>query len=94
MEKTSVLPAASSFLTLNTVEMPVNCAIFPKNDKEMEKAFDRIRTELHLQYRMGYVPAPAEGRGGQWRDIRVELTRRRDLIVRSRLGYYNAPRAR
>ena len=32
-------------------------AFFPGNEKEMRKAFDRVRAELHSQYRMGYVPA-------------------------------------
>jgi len=69
-------------------------AFFPGNDKEMRKAFDRIRAELHHQYRMGYVPAGAEGEPGQWREIQVELTRREDLVVRSRLGYFSdGPRA-
>jgi len=62
-------------------------AFFPKNDKEMREAFDRIRAELHHQYRMGYVPAGSQGAAGEWREIRVELTRRNDLIVRCRLGY-------
>jgi Ca-activated chloride channel family protein len=39
-------------------------AFFPGNDKEMRKAFDRVRAELHHQYRMGYVPR-TEPAGGQ-----------------------------
>ena len=66
-------------------------AFFPRNDKEMEEAFDRIRTEIHHQYRMGYVPAGGEEGPGRWREIQVELTRRKDLIVRCRLGYYSNP---
>ncbi len=64
-------------------------AFFPTDDKEMRKAFERIRAELHNQYRMGYVPATGEKGPGQWREIQVELTRRKDLVVRSRLGYYS-----
>jgi Ca-activated chloride channel family protein len=64
-------------------------AFFPRKDKEMRKAFDRILAELHNQYRMGYVPA-SRGEGSErWREIRVELPRRPDLVVRSRLGYFN-----
>jgi Ca-activated chloride channel family protein len=66
-------------------------AFFPEKDKEMRKAFDRVRAELHSQYRMGYVPPRKEGASDQWREIRVELTRRRDLAARSRLGYYSLP---
>jgi Ca-activated chloride channel family protein len=64
-------------------------AFFPGNDKEMRKAFDRIRAELHHQYRMGYVPARGEEGPGQWREIQVELTRHKDLVVRCRLGYFS-----
>jgi len=64
-------------------------AFFPEDDKKMQKAFDRIRAEMHHQYRMGYVP-PSGGEGpGQWREIQVELTRRKDLVVRCRRGYYS-----
>ena len=66
-------------------------AFFPRNDKEMRKAFDRVRAELHSQYRMGYVPASGEQGSAQWREIQVDLTRRKDLVVRSRLGYYSRP---
>ena len=63
-------------------------AFFPEDEKEMQRAFDRIRAEIHHQYRMGYVP-PRGGEGpGQWREIQVELTRRKDLVVRCRRGYY------
>ena len=34
-------------------------------------------------------PASLEEGPGRWREIRVELTRRKDLVVRSRLGYYS-----
>ena len=63
-------------------------AFFPESGKEMQKAFDRIRAEIHHQYRMGYVPASGGERPGQWREIQVELTRRKDLVVRCRHGYY------
>jgi Ca-activated chloride channel homolog len=63
-------------------------AFFPESEKEMQKAFDRIRAELHHQYRMGYVPASGGERPVRWREIQVELTRRKDLIVRCRHGYY------
>ncbi len=63
-------------------------AFFPEKEKEMRKAFDRVRAELHSQYRMGYVPSRSEGGASRWREIQVELPRRPDLTVRSRLGYY------
>ena len=63
-------------------------AFFPANEKQMQKAFDRICDEIHNQYRMGYVPATSGEGGRQWREIQVELTRRKDLVVRCRHGYY------
>ena len=63
-------------------------AFFPDEPKQMRKAFDRIRDELHSQYRMGYVPKARSEEPTQWREIQVKLTRREDLVVRSRLGYY------
>jgi Ca-activated chloride channel family protein len=63
-------------------------AFFPAREKEMQKAFDRIRAELHHSYRMGYAPAAGAAGAGRWRDIRVELRTRRDLVVRCRRGYY------
>jgi Ca-activated chloride channel family protein len=64
-------------------------AFFPENEKEMQGAFDRIRAELHHQYRMGYVPASGGEGPGQWREIQVEMTRRKGLVVRCRHGYYS-----
>jgi Ca-activated chloride channel family protein len=64
-------------------------AFFPGNEKQMQKAFDRICDEIHHQYRMGYVPASGGEGGRQWREIQVELTRRKDLVVRCRHGYYS-----
>lgn len=63
-------------------------AFFPGNEKRMQRAFDRIRDEIHHQYRMGYVPSSGGEGAGEWREIQVELTRRRDLVVRCRRGYY------
>ena len=64
-------------------------AFFPEDDGDIRRAFDRIRAELHHHYRMGYVPAGGVAGPGQWREIKVELRRRKDLVVRSRLGYYS-----
>jgi Ca-activated chloride channel homolog len=64
-------------------------AFFPENEKQMQKDFDRIRDEIHHQYRMGYVPAGGGEGARQWREIQVELTRRKDLVVRCRHGYYS-----
>jgi Ca-activated chloride channel family protein len=64
-------------------------AFFPENEKQMQQAFDQICAEIHHQYRMGYAPANGGEGSGQWREIQVELTRRKDLVVRCRRGYYS-----
>ena len=65
-------------------------AFFPRSEKEMGTAFDRIRDELHRQYRMAYVPQDIEGERG-WRNIEVRMTSRKNLVVRTRLGYHSSP---
>jgi VWFA-related protein len=64
-------------------------AFYPKNEKEMRRSFDRIQDELHRQYRMAYFPQNNEGED-VWRRLKVEMTRRKDLIVRTRHGYYSS----
>jgi hypothetical protein len=55
----------------------------------MKKSFDRIRDELHRQYRMAYLPPSKKG-GDAWRKIEVQMAKRRGLTVRARLGYYGS----
>ena len=64
-------------------------AFYPKNEKEMRESFDQIQDELHRQYRMAYFPQNNE-REDVWRRIEVKMTKRRDLIVRTRQGYYSS----
>jgi VWFA-related protein len=63
-------------------------SFYPKNEKEMRKSFDRIQDELHRQYRMAYFPKKGEGED-VWRRVEVNMTKRKDLIVRTRQGYYS-----
>ena len=64
-------------------------AFFPTDEKEMRRAFDTISDELHRQYRLVYSPN-VEGEYG-WRNVEVRITKRRNLVVRTRLGYYRSP---
>jgi VWFA-related protein len=64
-------------------------AFYPMNEKEMRKSFDRIQDELHRQYRMAYFPKERQGED-VWRHIEVKMTRRRNLTVRTRQGYYSS----
>lgn len=63
---------------------------FPTDEREMRTAFDRISDELHRQYRMVYFPSNVEGKDG-WHSVEVRMTRRKNLVVRTRLGYYRPP---
>ena len=65
-------------------------AFYPRKEKELSKAFDSIRDELHRQYRMAYLPPNDDG-GEGWRNVQVKMTRKKNLTVRTRLGYYNRP---
>ncbi len=65
-------------------------ALFPTEEDEMRDAFDRISDELHRQYRMAYSSPNVETEDG-WHSIEVKMTRRQNLIVRTRLGYYRPP---
>jgi VWFA-related protein len=63
-------------------------SFFPMKEKELRNAFDRIQDELHRQYRMAYFPVNKKG-GDSWRNIQVKMKKRRNLVVRTRLGYYS-----
>ena len=62
-------------------------AFFPTDEKEMSRAFDRIQDELHRQYRVVYFPEDHEDRSN-WHEIEVRMSKRKNLVVRTRLGYY------
>jgi len=64
-------------------------SFLPENEKDMREAFDDIAEELHQQYRMAYFPPNNDNVDG-WRDIDVNMTSRRGLIVRTRLGYHRS----
>ena len=65
-------------------------AFFPRNQKEMRKAFDRIRDELHRTYRIAYSPQKNADEVA-WHSVEVRLAKRKNLVVRTRLGYYRYP---
>lgn len=61
---------------------------FPKDEKEMRRAFETMSDELHRQYRMTYFPSDASKAG--WRAVDVRMTKRKNLVVRTRQGYFAA----
>ncbi len=65
-------------------------SFFPMSEKEIRKSFDAIRDELHRQYRMAYVPSK-KGDETVWRNLEIKMKKRKNLIVRTRKGYYERP---
>ena len=58
----------------------------PRNDRELQDAFDQISQELRSQYSLGYTPTN-EARDGGYRRIEVKA-RTGGLRVQARKGYY------
>lgn len=63
---------------------------FPFRVEDMSQSFDNIANELRHQYNLLYRPDPVKT-DGQYHTVDVRVVSRRDLVVRSRKGYY-APR--
>ena len=55
----------------------------------LEKIYDRIEEDLRNQYNLGYTPD--QSGGSYYRKIRV-TTKKKDLLVQARDGYYPATR--
>lgn len=58
-------------------------------NRTLEAIFDEIQQELRSQYSLGYTPADAV-RDGRFRRIEIR-TKRKDLRVQARKGYYAMP---
>jgi VWFA-related protein len=65
-------------------------AFFPFKVEDMAQSFENIANELRHQYNLLYRPEPAKT-DGQYHPVEIRVSSRRDLVVRSRKGYY-APR--
>jgi len=65
-------------------------ALFPERTGDLIGSFARIEADMHAQYRLAYIPREAE-RDGEWREIEVSVRGRRDLLARTRNGYYAFP---
>jgi len=66
-------------------------AFTPKRADEVMSAFAQIAREIRSAYTIGFVPTAAPG--GGFRPVRVvaDAGDRRQLIVRTRAGYYADP---
>jgi Ca-activated chloride channel homolog len=62
-------------------------AFFPRNENDLDAAYQQIDEDLRSQYILAYTPAnPA--RDGSFRIIQVKVKNQRDLTVRHRKGYF------
>ena len=65
-------------------------AFFPFKVEDLAQSFENVANELRHQYSILYRPEPLKA-DGLWHPIDLKVKGRKDLIVRSRRGYY-APR--
>lgn len=59
----------------------------PRGINDLTRVYNEIADDLRLQYTLGYK-STNPSQDGNWRNIEVSVRDRRDLIVRSRKGYY------
>ncbi len=62
----------------------------PTSIYDLDRVYSEIADDLRIQYTLIYSSSNAE-QDGRWREIRVEIRDRRDLVVRTRRGYYAKP---
>ena len=62
-------------------------AFFPFKVEDLEQSFENIRNELTHQYTLSYRPEPLLT-DGLFHTIDMRVKGRKDLVVRTRKGYY------
>src|SRR5215813_10213986 len=62
-------------------------AFFPKNEADLDVAYQLIDEDLRSQYILAYTPANS-ARDGSFRTIQVKVKNHGDLTVRHRKGYF------
>lgn len=65
-------------------------SFFPFKAQDLAQSFENIANELRHQYNVLYRPEPLKT-DGLWHPIDIKVKGRKDLVVRTRRGYY-APR--
>jgi VWFA-related protein len=60
---------------------------FPFKAQDLSQSFENIANELRHQYNLLYRPEPLKT-DGLWHSVDVRVKGRKDLVVRSRKGYY------
>ncbi|WP_080507472.1 VWA domain-containing protein [Bryobacter aggregatus] len=64
---------------------------FPFRASDLTQSFENIANELRSQYNLLYRPEPIKT-DGQWHPVQIRVKNRKDLIIRTRPGYF-APKA-
>ncbi len=59
----------------------------PRRIEELSGVYTEIAEDLRVQYQLAYNSNNREEDGG-WREIRVDVTGRSDIVVRTRKGYF------
>ncbi len=62
-------------------------AFFPNKIEDVVKAFETIQDELRSQYALSYKPADFQA-DGHYRSINIQARDNKNLIIRSRKGYF------
>ena len=62
-------------------------AFFPRNEADLDSAYQQIDEDLRSQYILAYTPANGT-RDGSFRTIQVKVKNRGELTVRHRKGYF------
>jgi len=62
-------------------------SFFPFKVEDLAQSFENISNELRHQYSLLYRPEPLVA-DGMWKPFEVRVKGRKDLVVRSRKGYY------
>lgn len=62
-------------------------AYFPFKAEDMEQSFQNIANELRHQYNISYRPEPL-ATDGLFHEVQMRVKGRKDLIIRTRTGYY------
>ena len=64
-------------------------AVFPKNSRDLDKAFTQLEQDLRQQYLLAYEPKN-EATDGGFRKLEIRVVNRnaKDLKIRHRRGYY------
>jgi VWFA-related protein len=67
-------------------------AYFPNSVKELDRMYEKVLSEIHAQYTLGYTSAN-EKTDGSWRKVEVKIARK-DCRSRARKGYFAPMRSK